>query len=263
MKKFQNIGKGNGVAIAFGAILIGLWELIAILDWIPPFILPSPISVFHTLLETFPIMFEHIKITVLEAGIGFLIAVFLSAGLGILVDWVPLLKKAIYPIIMISQTIPIVTLAPLFAMWFGYGYLPKILVVILVCFFPIAVSFIEGLASVDKELLNLLRSMGANPFQIYRMVKIPAALPHLFSGLKIAGTYSIMGAVIGEWIGGKEGLGVYMLRVRHSFSIDKVFATIVIITLCSIFVVKFIHIIEKKLMPWTKELPNQNEGEIS
>ena len=87
--------------------------------------------------------------------------------------------------------------------------------------------------------------MGANPFQIYRMVKIPAALPHLFSGLKIAGTYSIMGAVIGEWIGGKEGLGVYMLRVRHSFSIDKVFATIVIITLCSIFVVKFIHIIEK------------------
>lgn len=262
MKKFLNTGKNNVAAIGFAAAIGALWEFITMLGLIPAFILPPLTKIFHTFIQTLPIMLEHAKITLFEAFIGFALAVLLSIVVAILMDGIPLFKQAMYPIVVISQTVPIVTLAPLFAMWFGYGYLPKILVVILVCFFPIAVSLIEGLASVDKELLNLLKSMGASKMQTYRIVKFPATMPSFFSGLKIAGTYSIMGAVIGEWIGGKKGLGVYMLRVRHSFSTDKVFATILVITLLSILVVKFIHILENKFMPWTKELHNENREEI-
>jgi ABC-type nitrate/sulfonate/bicarbonate transport system permease component len=134
-------------------------------------------------------------------------------------------------------------------------------VVVLVCFFPITISLLEGLASVDQELLDLLRAMGANKIQIYRIVKLPSVLPNFFSGLKIAGTYSVMGAIIGEWVGGKKGLGVYMLRVRHSFATDKVFATIIVITLLSIIMLKGIHRIEKKSMPWMQYLNKDVEEE--
>jgi ABC-type nitrate/sulfonate/bicarbonate transport system permease component len=117
---------------------------------------------------------------------------------------------------------------------------------------------LEGLSSVEEDLLNLIKSMGATKLQLYKMVKLPAALPSFFSGLKISATYSIMGATIGEWVGGKNGLGVYMLRVKHSFATDKVFAAIIIITLLSIGMLKIISFIEKRSMPW---IYNQNQNE--
>ena len=140
-------------------------------------------------------------------------------------------KRAVYPLLVFSQTVPIIVLAPLFAMWFGFGTLPKIVVVTLVCFFPITVSITEGLAGVDPELIDLMRSMGARRYQIFIKVKFPAALIGFFSGLKIAVTYSIMGAIIGEWMGGSAGLGVYMMRVKNSYAYDKMFAAIVLISL--------------------------------
>ena len=145
-------------------------------------------------------------------------------------------------------------LAPLFAMWFGFGLLPKIMVVILVCFFPIVVSLLEGLNSLDQDILNLMKSMKANRWQIFFLAKFPSSLANFFSGLKIAATYSIIGAVIGEWMGGKSGLGVYMTRVRQSFALDKVFATILIIIVLSIILFKIIELIQFLVMPWRRAI---------
>ena len=167
-------------------------------------------------------------------------------------DSVSAFKKTVYPIIVISQTIPIIILAPLFVIWFGYGYMPKIIIVILICFFPVTISLLQGLNTVDRELIDMLRSMGATRLQLYRFVKIPSSMPGFFSGLKIAATYSIMGATIGEWVGGKNGLGVYMIRAKQSFATDKVFAAILVIVILSILILRIIELLEKKYIPWIK-----------
>jgi ABC-type nitrate/sulfonate/bicarbonate transport system permease component len=139
-------------------------------------------------------------------------------------------------------------------MWFGFGVLPKVMVVILVCFFPIVVSLLEGLGSLDNDLLNLMKSMKANRWQIFYLAKFPASLGSFFSGLKIAATYSIIGAVIGEWMGGKAGLGVYMTRVRQSFALDKVFASILVIIILSMILFKIIELIQLFAMPWKRAI---------
>jgi ABC-type nitrate/sulfonate/bicarbonate transport system permease component len=158
----------------------------------------------------------------------------------------------LYPTIVVSQNIPIIALAPLFAIWFGFGMLPKIIVVVLVCFFPILMNLLDGFDAVDQELINLFRTMGANNFKIYRYVKLPASLPYFFSGLKIAITYSIMGAVIAEWLGGSSGLGIYMLRVKNQYNYNKVYAvTLIIIILCLV-LYKSVSAFQNRFEPWKK-----------
>ena len=239
-----------------------LWEAVGFFQWLPAYILPPPSRVAQALFNDAGLLLRHGSVTLMEAAVGFFIAVASGSLLALWLDHSPLVRRIVYPYLITSQTVPIVTLAPLFAMWFGFGYLPKILIVILVCFFPITISLLEGLASVDKELIDLMRSMGATSWQRYRWVKIPAALPSFFAGLKISGTYSIMGAVIGEWIGGSMGLGVYMLRVRQSFATDRVFSVIVVIVLLSIMVLKLIQWMEKRTMPWAN-VSRRQESEKS
>jgi len=192
----------------------------------------------------------HILITLYEAFAGFVIAIILSFLIAVLMDSLYGFKKTVYPLLIISQTIPIIILAPLFVIWFGYGYTPKLVIVILICFFPVTISLMQSLSSVDRELIDLMRSMGSTKFQIYKYVKLPASMTGFFSGLKIAATYSIMGATIGEWVGGKNGLGVYMIRAKQSFATDRVFAAILVITVLSILLLKLIEYIEAKSMPW-------------
>jgi ABC-type nitrate/sulfonate/bicarbonate transport system permease component len=248
----KNNLKNKVYPTVFFIVLIIIWEGISRLNVLPQFILPSPSKILISLFINFRAMQNHILITLYETLIGFSIAIFLSVAIAILMDAILTLKKTLYPLLIISQTIPIIILAPLFIIWFGYGYLPKIIIVILICFFPITISLLQGLTTVDKEFIDLMRSMGASRYQIYRLVKIPSAMPNFFSGLKIAATYSIMGATIGEWVGGKNGLGVYMIRAKHSFATDRVFASIIIITVLSILLLKIIEFTEKKYMPWLK-----------
>lgn len=255
MRKLENI-EDKIISTSFFAILVFVWEVVARLEVVPTYILPAPTRIIKTLITNLPVLREHIIVTLMEALVGFTISIIFAMVIAVVMDSIPIVKKAVYPLIITSQTIPIITIAPLFAIWFGFGYLPKVVIVVLVCFFPITISLLEGLASVEEDLLNLIKSMGASKIQLYRMVKLPAAMPSFFSGLKISGTYSIMGATIGEWVGGKNGLGVYMLRVKHSFATDKVFATIIIITLLSTLILKIISFIEKRSMPW---IYNQNQ----
>ncbi len=238
--------------VIFFMVLLLIWEAVSRSGIFPPFVLPSPSSIILSLITNFTSMQYDILITLYEALAGFLIAIVLSVIIAAAIDSIIGLKKTLYPLLIISQTVPIIIIAPLFIIWFGYGYSPKVVIVVLICFFPITISLLQALATVDRERIDLLRSMGSNKFQIYKYVKIPSAMPGFFSGLKIAATYSIMGATIGEWVGGKSGLGVYMIRAKQSFETDRVFAAIIIITVLSILLLKIIEFAEKKNMPWLK-----------
>ena len=252
-KKWENIGN-RAVPIFFLTLLVVIWQFIVDSGIIARYILPSPWDVVVVSIRILPELKDHIYTTLQEALTGFMIAILFSVTLAILMDNFTLVKKAVQPLLVVSQTIPIMVLAPLFAMWFGFGLLPKIMVVILVCFFPIVVSLLEGLNTLDSDLLNLMKSMKASRWQMFYLAKFPSSLPNFFSGLKIAATYSIIGAIIGEWMGGKSGLGVYMTRVRQSFALDKVFATILIIIFLSIILFKIIELIQFLLMPWRRAI---------
>ncbi|MDW7670709.1 MAG: ABC transporter permease [Bacillota bacterium] len=260
MKKWENTGDKLLPAIA-GTLFLLVWESIGYFDLIPAYLLPPPSRIVQALARDASLLFQHGSVTLMEAVAGFFIAIVTGSFLAMWLDHSPLVRRVLYPYLITSQTVPIVTLAPLFAMWFGFGYLPKILIVVLVCFFPITISLLNGLASVDQELIDLMRSMGASSWQRYQWVKIPAALPSFFAGLKISGTYSIMGAVIGEWVGGRMGLGVYMLRVRQSFATDRVFAVIVVIVLLSILLLKLIQWAERMATPWLVYTSGKEAGE--
>ncbi|MBQ1617543.1 MAG: ABC transporter permease subunit, partial [Ruminococcus sp.] len=170
----------------------------------------------------------------------------------VLMDRFTVLRKMIYPLIVISQTIPTVAIAPLLVIWMGYRMLPKIVLIVLVVFFPIAISLLEGFSTVDKDTVNLMRSMGANRFQIFRYVKLPNSLGHFYSGFKISVSYAVVSAVVSEWIGGTEGLGCYMTRVRKSYASDKMFAVIILISVISLILILLIDILRRVSMPWEK-----------
>lgn len=183
---------------------------------------------------------------------GLLLAVILSIGAGFLMDSALLVRKALYPLFLISQTVPLIALAPLFVLWFGFGLLPKILVVVLVCFFPLVVNLLDGLQAVDPEMADMLRTMGAGNRAVFWNVKFPAALSYLFSGLRIAATYSVMGAVIGEWLGGTVGLGVYMVRAQKAFALDRTFAAIFVIVVLSFIIFGLVRVLEYLVVPWER-----------
>ncbi|MBW9159142.1 ABC transporter permease [Clostridium tagluense] len=251
MKKHINI-ENKLIPIFFQLVILFMWQ-IAIDKWkVPQYILPSPKDIIITLVNILPSITKHIYATLCEALIGFTISILLALILAILMDNVKLIKKCVYPILVVSQTIPIIALAPLFVIWFGFGTLPKIIVVVLVCFFPIVISLMDGLESVDMDMINLLKTMGASKFKIFTMVKLPASTVNFFSGLRIAATYSIMGAVIGEWLGGDKGLGVYMIRAKNSYALDKVFAVIIIIVLLSMGLFGLLYLLQYFFTPWSR-----------
>lgn len=259
MKKSGNI-ENKVIPLAFTAIIVLLWTLVVENGLVEKFILPSPLDIIAVLADIFPDLLEHLATTLEEAFLGFGAAIIFSLIIALLMDNVKIIRKAIYPLLVVSQTIPTIALAPLFAVWFGLGLLPKVIVVFLVCFFPIVVSLVDGLDSVDTDLLNLFKTMGAGKVQVFRYLKLPASMVNFFSGLRIAATYSIMGAVIAEWLGGEKGIGIYMLRVKHSYALDKMFAAVLIIVVLSLVMFKVISLLENVTMPWYKLYKENNTG---
>lgn len=238
------------------ALLLAGWEAAVRLYEVPAWLLPAPSLVVRTLGEQIVGILPHLIVTLSEAGLGFVLAIMLALVLAFILDNLPSVKKAVEPLLVASQTIPVITIAPLIIIWLGYGLAPKVAVVILVCFFPVVVNLLQGLATVDPDLVNLFRTMGANRAQIFRLVKMPAALPALFSGIKIAATYCLMAAIIGEWLGAREGLGYYMVLAQKSFYTDRVFAVIILIAVVSLLLYHVINWLERRLIPWNYK----NEG---
>ncbi|HAE42639.1 MAG TPA: ABC transporter permease [Clostridiales bacterium] len=230
-----------------------LWQFMTTILNVPSYILPSPYVIWLELISSFPLLLMHARITVIEVLVGFSIALLMSVVLSIAMDRYKYIKELLYPMMVITQTVPIMAIAPLMMIWFGFGLTPKIIVVVLVCFFPIAVSLTEGLASVDPELIDLMRTMDANETQIFMKCKLPASLPSFFAGLRIAATYSVMGAVVSEWVGAQEGLGIFMTRVMKSYRTPALFAVIIFIIAITLIFVAIIDTIGKRAMPWTNE----------
>lgn len=191
-------------------LMLVIWELVVRQFKIEKWILPNPFVIFQSFWQSGDLIWQHSRQTLTETVLGFGTAVFMGVVTATVMDFSRWLRKAIYPLLIVSQTIPIIAVAPLFIIWFGYGLTPKVVVVALVCFFPITVNLADGYRMVDRDMIRLMSAMGASKNQIFRMVKLPAALPFLFSGLCIAGSYSVMGAVIGEWLGANQGLGILM-----------------------------------------------------
>lgn len=229
----MSYAKRAAPVLALAAVLI-FWEAAVRLFQIPLYVLPSPTEVLNALISDRLTLLGHSVITVAEALLGMGISLVLAVVLGILMDAFVPLRQVVYPILVVTQTVPMIVLAPILIIYLGFGLAPKILTVVLMCFFPIAVSFTDAMAQLDPEYIHLARSFGAGRWTAYRLVKIPAAVPSLISGLKVAATYSVSGAVVGEWIGAQKGLGYYLLRVKNGYMLDKVFACVLVIIFLSL-----------------------------
>lgn len=242
--------KRNLPSVAAVAALLFIWQLVCSLELVPSFMLPSPIEVMQAFVSEFPLLIENSVITLQEAFIGLFLGVSVGFAVAVLMDTFGLLYKAFYPLLIITQTIPSVAIAPLLVLWFGYEMTPKIVLIVISTFFPVTVGLLDGFRSADKDAIGLLRSMGANQIKVFRYIKFPSALPQLFSGLRIAAAYSVVGAVISEWLGGFGGLGVYMTRVKKAFAFDKMFAVIFLISAISLALMALVGFAEKKCMPY-------------
>ncbi len=256
MKKWASI-KDNLPAVGFLIFLIAIWELAARAADVAAYILPAPSAIAMALVDNFSLLLEHTRVTFIAVIGGLAMAILVALILAIAMDrWKPL-KQALYPVLVISQAIPIFALAPLILIWFGAGLLPKVLIVALVCFFPLAVNLVEGFSQVDPEAVDLMQTMQANRWMIMSSVQLPFAMPFFFSGLKIAATYSVLGAIIGEWLAARAGLGIYMLRAMHSFRTSHLFASIIVVVILSLTLFKLVELSGWLAMPWQRESNNR------
>ena len=236
--------------------LILLWELAVWLNDTPRWMLPAPSDIARSFRDDWSMLMMHTRVTLTEVLIGFGIAV--AAGLitGIAIDSSRVIERALYPLLIASQTIPMVVLAPLFLIWFGYGLMPKVLITALVAYFPLAVNTVDGLKSTDRELLKLMVSMGAKPWQTFRLAKVPSALPLIFSGARISVAFSVIGAVFGEFVGARAGLGYLMDRSAPQFETPRVFACIVILAVMGVSLFLIVSLVERLALPWRRYVAN-------
>ncbi len=231
-------------------ILLFLWESFVRFTHISSDILPSPSLIFSAMFMNWNVLLQNTLQTLLETILGIIVAIILGIGIAIMVDFSPLLRRAIYPLLITSQTIPMIALAPLLLIWLGFDLFPKVIIVTLYCFFPLAIATADGFAHVDRELIDLVDSMNASYWQKMMLIKFPSALPSFFSGLKIAVTYSMTGAMVGEFVGAYLGLGIFIQTAANAHAISLVFAAIFITACISIFLFLLVGIIENLLLPW-------------
>lgn len=234
----MNGWKGSGVSY-IGAVLLAsvffiIWEVGA--RWYAtPYILPAPSAVLQRLVELADILFlVHLPATLLVIGTGLGISIVCGVGIAVLMSRSRMVEKSVFPLLITSQTIPIIALAPIFVLWFGYSMWSKVAVTVLITFFPITVGAFDGLRTASRDMQDLLRTMGAGSWQIFRKVQVPMALPSFYSGLKVAVTLSVIGAAIGEWLGADAGLGYFSRRMMTQMDAAGVFAPIVLLSLVGI-----------------------------
>jgi ABC-type nitrate/sulfonate/bicarbonate transport system permease component len=236
------------VALVAGLLLA--WEAYVRLAGVEPVVLPAPTRIVGALWEYRADALRHALPTAIETVVGFLLAVVLAIGAAVLMDRTPAVRRAVEPLLVTSQTIPIVALAPLFLLWFGFGLLPKILIVMVVTFFPIVVALLDGFGSTSRDASDLLRSYGATDGQAFRKLRWPTALPAFFTGLRIAVVYAVIGAVFGEYVGAREGLGIWMLLSQNAFRTDLVFAAILVTSMLSLGLYWVVGVARRLAIPW-------------
>jgi ABC-type nitrate/sulfonate/bicarbonate transport system permease component len=239
-------------ALVLLALFIGAWQAVASLPGVDNLTLASPAETLRALRTDHSLLIDNMWVTLEEVLLGLAISLVAGAGSAILMHLYRPLRDAAYPLLVASQAIPIVVLAPLFVLAFDYGIGPKLAIVALICFFPITVNVLDGLRSVDPELLKLMRSLRASRLATLVKVELPAALPYLFSGLRIAATVSVIGAVFGEWAGADKGLGRLVLIGNNQLQTPRVYAGVVILTLMALALFALVTLAERLAVPWNR-----------
>ncbi len=232
--------------------LVVLWEvLVRALD-VADYLLPPPSAVWAAFVRTAEVLPGHLWATLSTALVGLALGTAVGVAVAVAIATVRIVRLALYPLVVASQSIPVVVLAPLFVVWFGFGLLPRVLVVALVVFFPVVVSTVDGLLAADREQVDLVRSFGGGRPDVLRHVLVPGALGPFFAGVKVAAAYAMFGAVVGEWIGASEGLGVYLERSRRSFLTDQMLVAVVLVALVSLALFGFVSLLARWATPWTR-----------
>ena len=238
--------------------IIGAWEVCVRLFEVQKWLLPAPSDIAATLYADAGLLRRHTLATLLEIVVGFGLSLACGVALAATIGLSRSLERAIYPFVIASQTVPIIVIAPMLLIWIGYGFAPKVIVVALISFFPIVVNMVDGLKSVDRDMVNLMRTLGANRWQIFFKVQVPTSLPYLFSGMRVAIAVSVIGAVIGEWVGSSEGLGYLMLRSKPQFLTERVFAAIAILSAMGVGLFGLVGVVERLAIPWWRASRGQS-----
>jgi putative hydroxymethylpyrimidine transport system permease protein len=247
--------RATRVALATGLLALFLlaWQGVASLPSVDDLTLASPVETFQALRDDWSLLMDNAGVTLLEVVLGLAISTVAGVSFAVAMHMFRPLRDAAYPLLVASQAIPVVVLAPIFVLAFDYGIGPKLAIVALICFFPITVNLLDGLRSVEPELLKLMRSMGASRLRTLRSAELPSALPFLFSGLKVAATVSVIGAVFGEWAGADEGLGRLVLLGNNQLQTPRVYAGIVLLTVMAVALFALVTLVERLACPWNRK----------
>jgi NitT/TauT family transport system permease protein len=237
-------------SLILGLILIAVWEAAIHLFQVEVFVVPAPSAIALSLMQNAVLLAQATLVTAEEVLIGFVLATLVGAALALLIVRFSLLGRALYPIIVLFQTVPKVALAPIFILWFGYDLSPKVLLIVVIAFFPVTLDMLAGLQSVDPGLISLMRSVGAKDNDILIRVRIPNALPHLMAGMKIAITFSVIGAIVGEFAGASAGLGYMIQFASTQLDTPLVFAALVVISVVGVAFYYLIELLERAVTPW-------------
>ncbi|MGY0020079.1 ABC transporter permease [Streptomyces sp. YJ-C3] len=236
--------------LALLLVCFGAWWVIAAAELVEPYLVPSPGRTLDVVLDKPDYLWQHSWVTTYETLLGFVIAVGVGVLSAVVMVYSTTVEKTLYPILLFAQVVPKIAIAPLFVVWLGFGIAPKILIAVLIAFFPVVISMVTGLKAVDPEMLQLSATMGASPWQTFRKIRFPASLPHLFSGLKVAVTLAVTGAVVGEFVGANEGLGYVILQANGNLDTPMLFAGLLVMSLIGVVLFVAVEIAEKLLLPW-------------
>jgi ABC-type nitrate/sulfonate/bicarbonate transport system permease component len=242
-----------GTPLLVCAVLIAGWEIASKSGWQPDYILPAPSDVAQDLWEDRGGYWDNAKTTLEEILVGFTVGLILGLGIGVLIGMAPALRRTTYPFVVASQSLPTLALAPVLVLWFGFGIVPKVILVVQVVFFPITVATVTGLVSVSEQALMFGRTLGASGWSLFRKIRLPASLPYVFTGLKISASYAAVAAVIAEFAGAESGLGALMLRANDNLQTDAVFGALILITAIGVGFFALMSLLERLVVPWHEQ----------
>ncbi len=235
--------------VLLGLIFAGWW-FVAAREMVPAYLVPAPGDVWDTMVEERSMLANHTWVTTYETVVGFVLAALIGLGTAILIVYSKTLERTLYPVILFAQVIPKIAIAPILVVWFGFGPTPKIILAVLIAFFPVVISAVAGLRSIDPELLDLSATMGASRWQTFRKIRFPASLPHFMSGLKVAVTLAVVGAVVGEFVGADEGLGYVLLLASGNLNSPLLFADLILMSGIGIVLFVLVEWAESVLISW-------------
>jgi NitT/TauT family transport system permease protein len=231
-------------------MLIVLWDVFIRIFKVPPYLVPNPLSVAKMLVAEWPMLLRETMPTLYATLGGFALSALIGVPIAMWIAYSRVVESFVYPLLVFSQSIPKVAIAPLFVVWFGFGLVPKVIAAFLLGFFPVVVATVQGFKSVEGDVIDLARSMGANPLQIFLKFRLPHALPSIFSGLKVSVTLAVVGAVVGEFVGSNSGLGYVLQKANGTFDLPLMFAALVILSMIGVLLFLVLEIIERALVPW-------------